>query len=313
VYLTLFAGLVFNPETSACDQPENVPGCEDTYVKNKPFKRDPSQPLHEESRSSGGKTAAADISSGEFSGFLALLKENGLLKPGALKALNAAMEDSASSKPGLIHRDSRLTDGRSLGGGAESEERTLVVDDEEEEEEESMEEKEQQAQPPAAVAKTSRLQTLFARRAQQNNAGAAASTSSTTVLPLLKSKVNSATTEAAIAPAAIDEEVKEPDVPRKKKKKVVGGTGGPKLLLKEEEMGKVMAAVLQQSEDETMKKIVKAILGTGKRRYFENDFLYCFYVLINLVSNNLFTMNTQLYAGTENTSRIPYNVLFKPF
>jgi hypothetical protein len=272
----LFAGLVFNPETSACDQPENVPGCEDTYVKNKPFKRDPASAPHEESRSpGGGKTATADISSGEFSGFLALLKENGLLKPGALKALNAAMEDSASSKPGLIHRDSRLTDGRSLGGGAESEERTLVVDEEEEEEEESMEEKEQQAQLPAAVAKTSRLQTLFARRAQQNNAAASSvAASSTTVQPLLKSKVNSATTEAAIASGS-EEEVKEPEVPRKKKKKVVG-TGGAKLLLKEEEMGKVMAAVLQQSEDETMKKIVKAILGRGKRGYFKNGFLYCF-------------------------------------
>jgi len=144
---------VFNKETSACDQAENVPGCEDTYVKNKRFKNDHPASPPEESRSSGGhKVAAAaspDISSGEFSGFIALLKENGLLKPGALKALNAAMtggggdDDSkpAAAAAGLIHRDSRLSDGRSLGsGGAESEERTLVVG--EEENDEDMEEEE---------------------------------------------------------------------------------------------------------------------------------------------------------------------------
>ena len=29
-------GLVFNPDTSKCDVPVNVPGCEDTYETKKP-------------------------------------------------------------------------------------------------------------------------------------------------------------------------------------------------------------------------------------------------------------------------------------
>ena len=29
-------GLVFNPDTSKCDVPVNVPGCEDTYESKKP-------------------------------------------------------------------------------------------------------------------------------------------------------------------------------------------------------------------------------------------------------------------------------------
>ncbi len=261
--------MVFNPETSACDQPESVPGCEDTYVKSRRFKNEAGTGTpQEESRTAGGHKAAAnttpDISSGEFSGFLALLKENGLLKPGALKALNAAMVDDASSssstsKTGLIHRDSRLTDGRSMEG-FESEERSLVLGDGEEDEDSEDTTERDEKQPPAA--KTSRLQTLFARRAQQKEKEAAAAASSSSgapapvVLPRLKVKVSSST--AAVENAA--DEVEEPPTRKKKKKKVQGGSSAS-LLLKEEEMGKVMAAVLKESEDETMKKIVKAILG----------------------------------------------------
>ena len=257
-------GLVFNPETSACDQAENVAGCEDTYVKNKRFKNEASPAAstlhHEESRSSGGgNKAAVDISSGEFSGFLALLKENGLLKPGALKALNAAMVDDASSstfRPGLIQRDSRVNDARSLG---ESEERSLVVeegDEEDEEEDGNGAHEDVTEREHLAPAKTSRLSTLFARRAQQKEAASAsAAAGSATALPRLRIKVSSAATAANITANVGDEGA---TIKQKTKKKV-----GSKLLLKEEEMGKVMAAVLEESEDETMKKIVKAILGMG--------------------------------------------------
>ena len=107
-------GRVFNPTTSACDEPTNVVGCETYYNKPEP-RRPPAPPpvsqvdnllclsllgliyffsfqvvrpssAREEPRSSEGSLAG-----GQFSGFLAQLEKHGLLKPGALDALKNVM------------------------------------------------------------------------------------------------------------------------------------------------------------------------------------------------------------------------------
>ena len=88
-------GKVFNPSTSACDAPNNVPGCENYYNKAPKVKKQPKavKLLKEEPRSS-------DIPGGDIRGFLQILKANGLLKPGALETLEQSTitEDKSISK-----------------------------------------------------------------------------------------------------------------------------------------------------------------------------------------------------------------------
>jgi hypothetical protein len=153
---------------------------------------------------------------------------------------------ASSTAKSLIQRDSRVTDGRSLGGGEvdESEERSMVVDGEEGEDgdEAVVEAATEKQQVPV---KTSRLQTLFARRAQQKEAAAA----STAVVAPGRVKI----TKLSNATPGEEGEAKT-----KEKNKLLGKVREEE---EAEEMGKVMAAMLEESEDETMKKIVKAILG----------------------------------------------------
>ena len=80
-------GKVFNPSTSACDDPPNVPGCEDYYNKSPKPKKQPSpRKVKEEPK-------ASEIPGGDIRGFLQILKASGLLKPGALETLEKSTSE----------------------------------------------------------------------------------------------------------------------------------------------------------------------------------------------------------------------------
>ena len=75
-------GLVFNPDTSKCDVPVNVPGCEDTYEKKKPKRqssrgrgvtrqRKPAAAAPEQSPAGGGGDGELDLN--QFAKFIEIL------------------------------------------------------------------------------------------------------------------------------------------------------------------------------------------------------------------------------------------------
>ena len=80
-------GQVFNPATSACSNPEAVPGCENFYAKSTRTARPRPTPKAEAVTGAGAGLGAGDA--GDIRGFLQILQASGLLKEGALETLGS--------------------------------------------------------------------------------------------------------------------------------------------------------------------------------------------------------------------------------
>eukprot|EP00094_Tigriopus_californicus_P000286 TCALIF_00276-PA protein Name:"Similar to Endochitinase (Brugia malayi)" AED:0.30 eAED:0.30 QI:0/0/0/0.5/1/1/2/0/700 len=90
--------LVFNPQTARCDDPENVPGCENTFKKNKP-KRQSALPRSQgrQRSESSREEQESGLDVAQFAKFIEILtnpKVKSILKPEVADALSSFQRDT---------------------------------------------------------------------------------------------------------------------------------------------------------------------------------------------------------------------------